>query len=254
MDGIVSKRNLVVNSDLNVTYDIEAQTYTKEDGETKGTWYRVTRHATKSYTAVNLTYAGAKKAEAEAVAAYTRAYSVLGARAANADRPEELSVPQLTSSVNVRQVGPAWELDVDIDETDVKSSATLPADPATLFATENARYYGEIVPSASESGEYIAITGAELGHFTAADSGLAHDVYDVRLLIDTNIGWDKHSDFLIQIKSSATATTWTNMAALKGGGDDLYGLPVNDPSGKFVRIVYDDIESNTFQLPNEFIH
>lgn len=250
MDGIISRRNLVVNSDLNVTYDIEAQMYTKEDGETKGTWYRVTRRATKSYTAVNLTYAGAKKAEVEAVAAYTRAYSVLGVRAASADRPEVLSVPQLTSSVTVRQVGPAWELDVDIDETDVKSSATLPADPAALFAAENARYYGEIAPSASESGKYIAISSATIYKYAGIDYGQPYDFFEIELRCDTNLSSEITGTVLLQVKDSATATSWTNL--VWRGGSWFTFKTDNNPCGKFVRIVYDDIESNVIRLPMEY--
>lgn len=187
MRRIATSSNKVIKTDLSVTYEVD-----REDS-----WYVVTRHATKSYSIVDLDAESAAVIANQRVAIYTRPYSVL-VSSGGGTMPSVRSLTNCLAKVFPRHdTGPVWRVDVDLDETDVKVSATEPADPATLFTAENARDY-------DETDDIVK---------TAAVTSAKYDGNNAVIAFSSNFG-----DDVICQKFNTTANAWEPIFVQPSGG------------------------------------
>ena len=157
-----SDYNKVTETALKVQYAVEPDRYEYtgwvEDPERDvSSWvtydrpyYRVTRYATKSYSYVGMDEATAISCQNAKVSQYTRSFS----RGTQVEVPD-LDLPDHTRTVLSTETtrecrsdiaaqhvdGHMWNVVINVNENDEKFSYTLPANPASMFTSENQRNY-----------------------------------------------------------------------------------------------------------------
>jgi len=126
-------------------------------------------------------YATARQCSQAKTTQYFRDYSII----AQVDESELSSglpaalhneyVKANTSNIAyTKQDGNMWNCTIDVNETDVKPSLTLPADVASLFTDENARNYDEDTGSASD----VLTLNSVVRSGTTASIAYEHSIQD----------------------------------------------------------------------------
>lgn len=128
-----SDANKYVSQKLSIRYSV--------DPDDSGKYYRVTRLAAMKYKYFGMDEDTANQCAMAKVAQYMRDYSRLKA-VEGQDIPSVVKVRECKTDIQaVRAEADNWSVEISVNETDVKASATAPQDPASLFSEENARNY-----------------------------------------------------------------------------------------------------------------
>lgn len=145
--------NRVIDQDLDVTYSRQRvyQDYTYVYGIaqliTIHSVWEYHRHASKSYRYVGMDRETANSCAAAMVAKYTRAtkisdWNATGSAAGTFSDIDGGDIPMAEVAV-VHREGCMYDVQVSVNEEDVRTRVDVVADVATLFATENARDYDD---------------------------------------------------------------------------------------------------------------
>ena len=161
--------NKVTHSALKVQYAVVPDTYEfvgwyGEEGKVSSwvtfnrPFYRVTRYATKSYSYVGMDEATALCCQNAKVSQYTRPYS----RVTQVERKRHQWSSEMETVLSTDYTyecrsdiaaqhtdGCMWQVDINVNEEDEKFSYTLPADPSSLFTSENQRNYDQVTQQQS---------------------------------------------------------------------------------------------------------
>ncbi len=208
--------NMVVSQDLQINYE---QEWVPAQSDTPG-YYRVTRYATKSYAFIALTHAAALQCRSAKQAQYTRAYKRIDTSSGS---PVTTALYACGADVTpIHDGGSAWKVTIDVNETDIKHSATVVEDLETFFAAENGRYY--------DGGGGSALT---LDSVTRSGTTAAYTYTD-------NLGDDFDAGRLVfQWKTTASGAAWNS------------GTTVPASDALYCKLAYGLIESNTLTLAAE---
>lgn len=212
-----STLNLVINEDLAVRYDVNPA----YDGSLL-IGYDVTRVATKSYSYVGMTRAAAAAAVAEKYRFYTRDYYVV-------EGDSSRTLKKCYANIVSRRVeGRMYQVDISINERDVRRVSSVPGDLDSLFPT---RSYDE---DPQYSGLYLSGVTKDGGSFTVT--------YAIRS------GFIREEDTSIEMNWGGTEEWQTVARGLS------YGRTYNWPSGATghvsVRLRYGAVLSNVYEMVN----
>lgn len=190
-------------------------------------YYRVTRTATKAYSYVGMTKSAADSCAASKRALYTRNHIILDTvntvpvGSTGRKMPGALAVYGCAAEISLNSYrGDTWNVDISVNETDIRCSATAPNDPASLFTSENARDYDE--PSGP-----IEITSATLGQNGRIDIAFTSRIEAADLDL-----------YVIHYKASPTAALWTVLTPDTSLTGHLVYTLQTAAVGHFVRVAY----------------
>lgn len=147
--------NKVTNTGLSVTYTQHFN----------GNYWEITRYAKKSYSFVGMDKSTAYQCAASKRTQYTRGFRRLDSSTIDEDHPLPSTVYAYECPTDIAPHhgdGDVWSVQIEVNEQDVVASATMAADPASLFAAENGRNYDEDAGSSVLSLDSAERTGTTL--------------------------------------------------------------------------------------------
>lgn len=139
--------------------------------------YLATRYATKSYAFVGMSRAAAVKCRDDKINQYTRIQRV--ATVQKDGRMRETFFNVLLADVDLRQTsGCTYSVVVSVNETDSRSSDSMPSDVVSFFALENERDYDDLTPRGKTDVDSLdgrKVTSSELTKSYSQSEHLADD-------------------------------------------------------------------------------
>lgn len=211
-------------------------------------YWRVTRTATKSYSYFGMTREAAAECRDLKLAQYTRSYSYLSSEEVPVEGTERM-MPGVATKYGCgatfsvrREHGSSWSCNIEVNETDIKTASTMPADPAALFAAENARAYDE--DAAGTVG--LTITGVTFQEGVGGPRGRFKITYT------ENIGSTfDFSRVMVEGKASATSGEWSPLGEVMAEDGVVYATNdyyrISGATGyEYLRLKYGDIESAAY--------
>ena len=207
--------NINTTEGLAVRYSCAAQN-SGADG------YVFTRYATKNYSFVGMDHETAEACAQAKIAQYTRSH-----RRVNTSTYEEYTIYECLCSIAVRHTsGKMWSVSIAVTETDEAYALDSTVDPASLFATENARDYDEGLEGSSA----LTLSGA-----SCKDGSWSFSY-------SQDIGGFNRDALVAQYKTSSTAASWSS-AGYAGSGK--YSGPSSSGT-VYWRLVYGSLASNVY--------
>ena len=221
-----SDANKYVSNKLSIRYSV--------DPDDSGKYYRVTRVATMKYKYFGMDEDTANQCAMAKVAQYMRDYSRLKA-VAGQDVPSVVKVRECKTDIQaVRAEADNWSVEISVNETDVKASATAPLDPASLFSDENARNY-----DGGNYGDALRIVAAERPPSPNEDAVFVTYSSDIREF--------DYERVVCQAKDSESGS-WYSVAVDSRSSDMII---FTNATAKVVRLLYGSIESSAMTIKED---
>ena len=225
LKSVYDNTNKVTSTGLSVTYK----------QHWNGTFWEVTRYAKKSYSFIGMDEETAYECAAAKRSQYTRAFARLDTSTPSANPPLPTIVYAYECPSDIapqHKDGGIWNVQIQVNEEDVRASLEALEDPSTLFSAENARNYDESAGIAAISLDSAERTGttAEIEYTTA-------------------IAEFDEASLILQYKESESSTTWTTASRVSAADETRYTVP--STGSIIVRLKYGSIESNSITISED---
>jgi hypothetical protein len=212
-------------------------------------YWQVTRTATKSYSYFGMTREAAVECRDLKLAQYTRSYSYLSGDEVPVEGTERM-MPGVATKYGCgatfsvrREHGSSWSCNIEVNETDIKTASTMPADPAALFTAENARSYDEdaagTVGLTITAVEYEPLVGGPDGRFKISYTENIGSTFDF-------------SRVMVEGKASATSGEWVPLGEVEAyegvvyAANDFFVYMGEEAGFEYLRLRYGNFESAAY--------
>lgn len=221
-----SDANKYVSRKLSIRYSV--------DPDDSGSFFYVTRVANMQYKFFGMDEDTANQCAMAKVAQYTRDYSRLQLVEGEV-LPRVVTVRECKTDIQpVHGAGDNWEVEIAVNETDVKVSATAPQDPATLFVAENARNY-----DGGNYGDALRVVSAVRSSAPSED--------EVTVTYQSDIRDFDYERVVCQAKNSESGQ-WHSVFVESRSDDEIV---FTSSTAQIVRLLYGMIESSAVTITDE---
>lgn len=207
-----------------------------EQGETNDseyTYYVYSRYATKRYSFVGMDEQTAKDCAAAKLSQYTRSYSI-PKKSSSGGYVDSLITECMTDVAAVYVDGGMWNVDIAVNETDIKVSTVRYSDPAALFTAASARNYDE----GTSGGPSIILNTVHRGGQGS----------ETELEFHQSIGNFKPNNLIVQVRDSAQGEI-KSYGVTYGSSTNAHVAGISPYGDKYFSVVYGNIESNVVMSP-----
>lgn len=189
-------------------------------------YYQLTRYCTKSYSYVGMDYQTAVECASVKRAQYTRDYARISTSSLSSTLPTIIYIKECPVDIAPQHTaGDMWQVDIQVNELDIRYSETNPESIEAEFTAENARNYDE----GNGSQKLLNFTGA-------VRSGTSLTAYYTQ-----NIAGFNPQILMLQYKLSESGTLYNVLP-------NQFGSYTAPNQALWCNLAYGNITSNTIQV------